>query len=617
MKKTHRFSAFLLIFVLLLSLVPLPQTRATEAVAQDLRSSTTISGTGYDSFSFLFDNNLTSYTKSSGNTTITLENAAGIGSLYLLLHKQYGSYTITDNTGGTAITAGEYGFLHEYIDLVQGFGYAPTSVTLTFGNGAVQLSEIYVFSPGEPPEYVQVWEPSLDGGADILLMATHGDDDQLFFAGLLPLYAGEKNLRVQVVYLTDHRSGIVSNARIHEMLNGLWAVGVQAYPVFGNFADFRIDSLQDTYAEYKYGYNTTKEELLGFVVEQIRRFRPQVIVGHDINGEYGHGMHMVYTDLLIQALDITQDQTQYPASAATYGTWDVPKTYLHLYTENQIVLDYDQPLDAFDGLTAFQATQKLGYPCHKSQQYTWFNDWLNGSNGEITQATQIKTYNPCYFGLYRSTVGEDVLKNDFMENITPYAQQEADRAAADAVSAMIRALGEISLDSGNAISQVRDAYNALTEPQKDLVDSYDLLTTAEDTYAQLVQAKAEKDAADLAAAQTVMDLIENVTALHFDDPSPAQARTAYDSLTQEQKALVSNYDKLVEAEARVEQLRKQEEQNRIEQGRKEQEALAQEQAHLQNMLYLLAALGVLLIITLIALRVRQVKYRHRQAQKRK
>ena len=156
MKKTHRFSAFLLIFVLLFSLIPLPQARATEAVAQDLRSSTTIRGTGYDSFSFLFDNNLTSYKKSSGNTTITLENVAGIGSLYLLLHKQYGSYTITDNIGGTAITAGEYGFLHEYIDLVQGFGYAPTSVTLTFGNGAVQLSEIYVFSPGEPPEYVQV-----------------------------------------------------------------------------------------------------------------------------------------------------------------------------------------------------------------------------------------------------------------------------------------------------------------------------------------------------------------------------------------------------------------------------------------------------------------------------
>ena len=54
------------------------------------------------------------------------------------------------------------------------------------------------------------------------------------------------------------------------------------------------------------------------------------------------------------------------------------------------MLDYDQPLDHFDGLTAFQATQKLGYPCHVSQQYTWFTRWINGSNGEITKAVTVK-----------------------------------------------------------------------------------------------------------------------------------------------------------------------------------------------------------------------------------
>ena len=42
----------------------------------------------------------------------------------------------------------------------------------------------------------------------------------------------------------------------------------------------------------------------------------------------------------------------------------------------------------------------------------------------ITKATQITTYSPCKFGLYRSLVGADVQKNDFLENITTYAQQE-------------------------------------------------------------------------------------------------------------------------------------------------------------------------------------------------
>ena len=80
-------------------------------------------------------------------------------------------------------------------------------------------------------------------------------------------------------------------------------------------------------------------------------------------------------------------------------------------------------------MTAFEVTQKLGYPCHESQQYTWFTKWINWVNMSvggtpITKATQIVDNNPCKFGLYRSTVGEDVLKNDFLENIVTYAEQE-------------------------------------------------------------------------------------------------------------------------------------------------------------------------------------------------
>ena len=94
------------------------------------------------------------------------------------------------------------------------------------------------------------------------------------------------------------------------------------------------------------------------------------------------------------------------------------------------MIDYDVPLEAFDGMTAFMATQTYGYPCHETQQYTWFTDWINGKTTPITKATEIKSYNPSHFGLYRSTVGEDVLKNDFMENITSYEEQarlEAER----------------------------------------------------------------------------------------------------------------------------------------------------------------------------------------------
>ena len=411
----------LVIFISVLILCLSVTAYASETDAVELTETSTFTGTGYDSVAFLKDGNSKSYKTSSGSATITITNAEGIGSLYLMFDLEYGTYVITDAETGEQFTAGQYEMLHEYVDLYAKWGHAPKSVTVSFENGKVRLSEIRVFSPGAAPSDVQTWQPPLEGKTDLLLLATHGDDDQLFFAGLLPHYAGEVGAAVQVAYLTDHRN--LTNARTHEMLNGLWAVGVTAYPVFADFADFRIDSLQGTYDEYA-RLGTTKTELLEYVVTQIRRFKPQVIVGHDVNGEYGHGMHMVYTDLLKQALDVVQDAAQFPETAEKYGVWVVPKTYLHLYKENPIVLDYDRPLEHFDGMTAFEVTQKLGYPCHLSQQYTWFTDWINGKNAPITKATEIQTYNPCNFGLYRSTVGADVNKNDFLENIITYAEQE-------------------------------------------------------------------------------------------------------------------------------------------------------------------------------------------------
>ena len=409
------------VLALALCLSLLPMYAAAEETAVDISKSTAITATGYSSTGFLTDGDTKTYKTSNGNAVLTLENEEGMAGLYLLFDLEYGEYTIKDNTSGKTMPAGAYSMLHEYIDLVAAFGEMPTSISLLFENGKVRLSEISVFAQGELPEKVQVWNAPHEGGADLVLFATHGDDDQLFFAGLLPLYAGEKGLRVQVVYLTDHRN--LTHSRTHEMLNGLWSVGVTAYPVFGDFADFRIDDLEDTYDEYA-RLGTSREELQGFVVEQIRRFRPLVAVGHDINGEYGHGMHMVYADLLINALDITGVATEYPESAEKYGTWEVQKLYLHLYEENPVTIDYDQPLRSFDGMTAFEVTQKKGYPCHESQQWTWFTGWINGKNTPITKATEIATYNPCQFGLYHSTVGDDVAKNDFMENITDYAEQE-------------------------------------------------------------------------------------------------------------------------------------------------------------------------------------------------
>ena len=360
-----------------------------------------------------------------------------MGSLYLIFNTQYGPYTVTNNDTGESITAGEDGYLHDFLDLKALFGSSVQSVTLTFDNPETKLNEVRAFTEGQVPSDVQIWQAPKDSETDLVLFSTHGDDEQLFFAGLLPYYAGEMGYQVQVVYMTDHRNN--SMKRAHEMLNGLWAVGVRSYPVFGTFPDYYSENINDAYRRYQFR-GISRDDILEFVVEQLRRFRPKVAVGHDLKGEYGHGMHMIYSEVLCEASQISADASRFPESAEAYGTWDVPKTYLHLYPQNKITMDWDQPLENFGGMTAFQVTKELGFPCHLSQQdfFGWYFQFRS-------KATQVAEYSPRLYGLYRSTVGEDTDKNDFFENLTTYAQDS---------------LNEQALKEAEALRQAQEALQA-------------------------------------------------------------------------------------------------------------------------------------------------------------
>lgn len=418
---------------------------------------------GFSSVNMLFDGHTKEPVKFRENSYVTLFHDGGIGSLYLVFDTEYGEYTVSDPDTGKIHTAGKDGFLHEYLDLVSIFGNAPARVTLSFGPKAGKLNELSAFTPGQTPDSVQKWQLPAEGATDIVLFSTHGDDEQLFFAGLLPYYAAERNCQVQVVYMTDHRN--MTNRRTHEMLDGLWAVGVKAYPVFGSFGDYNTSSRAEAYQRYRQK-GISEEDILSFVVEQIRRFRPKVAVGHDLNGEYGHGMHMVYADNLCKAAEISADPSAFPESAETYGVWDVPKTYLHLYPENPIIMDWDQPLSSFDGMTAYEVTKELGFPCHASQQsyYSWY------FSGKKT-AADITLYSPCEFGLYRSTVGEDVEKNDFLENVTTYAeytlleqQLREEEAARKAAEEAARIAAEAEKQKQEAQAAMQTEAPAETQP---------------------------------------------------------------------------------------------------------------------------------------------------------
>lgn len=336
------------------------------------------------------------------------------------------------SAGGAEAMCGRYGFLHEWCDLasLQAQGGEIFDIELVFDGGTVEICDIYVFSAGELPDWVQCWQPA-EGDADLMLMTTHADDEQLFFLGVLPYYAGELQYSTQVVYFTNHNN---TRNRPHELLNGLWTVGVRRYPIIGGLPDY-WDGYNET-LDYSYdaalAEGFTRDELVAFQVEMLRRYRPQVVVGHDIDGEYGHPQHKINTDTLISALTLAADPL-YLLPAGELAVWDVPKTYLHLYSENRITMDWDRPLSRFGGMTAYEVS-KLGYACHLSQQYTWFTAWILGKDQEYTKATEITTYKPTDYGLYRSLVGVDSIGGDFFENLAVRSQQTANTVVSDTVA---------------------------------------------------------------------------------------------------------------------------------------------------------------------------------------
>lgn len=323
---------------------------------------------------------------------IIISSDTPIDSLYIIWDSPVSQWTL--DTGSQKLICGTNGFLHEYIKLPESTENLSINI-----HDTCRISDIYAFSEGDVPDYVQVWEKPCET-SDFLVFSTHADDEILFLGGVLATYGGEASLPVQVCYLTNYWNGL--HIREHEKLDGLWECGIRNYPVNGDFDDLFSETLQQAESVYVY------DDILDYVTSQIRRFKPNITVTQDLDGEYGHGGHMILAKAVTEAVENSMSATFFPDSASEYGVWDVKKTYLHLYPENEITLDLRHPLSKLNDRSALQ-TAKDAYLKHVSQQWCWF--YVSDTN----------EYSCSRFGLYRSTVGADT-GSDMTENITTYKE---------------------------------------------------------------------------------------------------------------------------------------------------------------------------------------------------
>ena len=254
------------------------------------------------------------------------------------------------------------------------------------------IAELRVYGPGDLPEGAHRWEAPVEK-ADLMVVSTHQDDELIFFGGTIPYYPVAQNRPTVVVYMAN-----CGRSRRQEALNGLWTMGVRNYPEFINLADKRVKSIEEGLKLWG-GQDHVLEEL----VARIRRYRPEVIVTHDFDGEYGHNQHKITAMLMQEAIDAAADASRFPESAAAYGTWQVKKLYIHLYGENQVNMPWKVPLEELGGRTPLEVAQ-LGSAEHASQQ-------------KYYQVEDGGKYDNSIVGLYFTTVGLDSGANDMFENI--------------------------------------------------------------------------------------------------------------------------------------------------------------------------------------------------------
>lgn len=291
-------------------------------------------------------------------------------------------------------------YYHAWVPLPEPARYVRLQVT-TGKQYEMYMNELFVLGVGDKPDWVQDWQPTVEK-ADIMFISTHPDDELIFFGGAIPTYATEKQLDVVVAYLTRSNP-----TRSSELLNGLWYMGVRNYPIIGGFSDKMYKQMDKSYSYAGSGNVARGKNVVNeWFVELYRKYKPEVVVTHDIDGEYGHSMHMMVSDAAYNAIAIAANEDEYTDLTVAHGTWEVKKLYRHLWKENQITMDWSVPLSSMNGATGIELADSAYEIFHKTQE----------TSGQSVLTTGVEWDNTA-FGLVHTTVGLDVSKNDFLENI--------------------------------------------------------------------------------------------------------------------------------------------------------------------------------------------------------
>ncbi len=352
------------------------------------------------------------------NPYLTIQSKTPMHGLYLCFREMPESYELQRKAGGKweTIVQGDTRFHHVYYELD---GESEIRLYSTQGKKhRLVINELFVLGEGEVPAWVQRWEET-EEKADLLLLAAHPGDELMYFGGAIPTYAAELDKSMVIAYLTYG-----DKIRRSEALNGLWSLGVRNYPVFGDFPERTARTVDEAYKKADgVSVHTGKRQVLQWVTELFRKYRPEVVLTHDLQGEDGNGQHMMAADACIRCFNLAANPGAQPESALLYGPWEVRKLYLHGYggEEARLHFAWDAPLESQGGKTGMEAAEEA-FSHHLSQ--TKLTAKIDGRSVPLSVREVGGYYENTVFGLYLSRVGADADKNDFLENCDTVAEEE-------------------------------------------------------------------------------------------------------------------------------------------------------------------------------------------------
>lgn len=246
--------------------------------------------------------------------------------------------------------------------------------------------------------------------ACIMVVVAHPDDEGAF-GGTIPFYAGGLKLPVLWVQMTSGDGWCAKGApswgpecgalREKEARRAAEIYGMPNPPYFARFPD--CCNWKGKTPEQNLEGNWEKwggrERVIGYLVRLIRTYRPDIIMSHAVNGEYGHGNHMICSAATMAAYDAAGDPDKFTEQLNGLTPWKPKKCYIHNYTEGSFTHHFNDIMPGLKGKSIGEV-MTAGIRSHISQGA---ENWSAGGGTTM--------------GLYGSTVGNDMVKEDFLEHI--------------------------------------------------------------------------------------------------------------------------------------------------------------------------------------------------------